>query len=71
MIFWTAIGACAVALYLFNRKVFAGHQLPPAYAENFHSNVPEYREFPSVYNYLALSFLLLGAPFVSALASAP
>jgi hypothetical protein len=71
MVFWAAIGACAVALYLFNRRVFAGHQLPPAYAESFRSNVPEYREFPRVYNYLFFSFLLFAAPFVSIIAFAP
>jgi hypothetical protein len=71
VVMWGTLAASAFGFYLLNRKTFAAHQIPTAYAKDFRSHVPKYREFPSVYNYLIFSLALFAAPFVSVVLIAP
>ena len=46
-----------VICYFLNRRIFKNNPIVPMYAK-VTDNVPSFREFPSVYSYLLISFLL-------------
>jgi hypothetical protein len=58
---WLIVSCCAAigfAFYIYNRRLFDALQIEPNYPK-WSDNVPGYREFSAVYNYLLATLLIL------------